>query len=153
MVHLHTLWRERLNWLGAQHVLPRCREQASEQNQKTGAQGRAFFEELPAFHERTSLVPDSLVFCHRKQENLFVALYDTSFLTYTKPPRTQRDGHFFGGLRKKPFVRFVSLCESRPAGLVAVIHVSFSLNVYAKARRFCLNWLWDSWQRSTPEPG
>jgi len=70
-----------------------------------------------------SVVPYSLVFCHKKQENLFVALYDKSFLTHTKPPRTQRDGHFFGGLKKKPFVRFVSLCDKF---LVAAIRVSSS---------------------------
>ncbi len=67
-----------------------------------------------------TLVRYSLVFCHRKEENLFVALYDKSFLTHTKPPRTQRDGHFFGGLKKKPFVCFVSLCDK---SLVAAIRV------------------------------
>jgi hypothetical protein len=32
-------------------------------------------------------------------------------LTHTKPRRTQRDGHLFGGLKKKSFVCFVSLCD------------------------------------------
>jgi len=54
-----------------------------------------------------------------------VALYDKSFLTHTKPPRTQREVHILGGLMKKPFVCFVSLCESRLAGLVAAIRIRY----------------------------
>ena len=56
-----------------------------------------------------------IVFCHQKQKNVFVALYDPSHLiTRSREEHIEKD--IFRFVIIKTFVDFVALCESRRGG-------------------------------------